>query len=471
MRGVIKNVIKLCIIVLMPTTNFIKDESMNIQRERRLFSNMLLLTSSHIMEVVQEAQDDLDRLEQCQFAPEQTRSIQQRKLSLLWKRAITTPYYASLAEEPVGKLEKVPVTPKLTVKQQAELFVPLHAKQPLKYYETSGTTGLPTPTPRLAEDIIWNTISVAGLWKRIVRQQDRVASLLPSDVAPIGDLIANVCEYLEIGMVRCYPYAMGICDWDRLEHIFTTYQPTCIFAAPGVLIQWMRLLKQRGKLETIRENVSKIMLLGEVCTPGLQRMLARNWQAQVFNASFGSTETGTIGATCECQSLHALLYSYILELQDQLDHPGAGIQGELIATPLNNFARPLLRYATGDVVTISSHALCPCGLELPVLRIQGRKEDQLQLNGASLDLETMEQLVYELPGITGYMIEISADGRNARLLLEKDIDFDDSQHDGVRALQEQFIARGILWKDIVILNQLPSITKSGAGQKNWKKRM
>src|SRR5579884_1316182 len=115
----------------------------------------MLLTSSHNIEVIQEAQNDLDCLEQCQFAPEQISKIQQRKLSLLWKRAITTSYYAAFAKERVGKLERVPVTPKSVVKQQAELFVPLHAKQPLKYYETSGSTGLPTPTPRLVEDIIW----------------------------------------------------------------------------------------------------------------------------------------------------------------------------------------------------------------------------------------------------------------------------------------------------------------------------
>jgi phenylacetate-CoA ligase len=103
------------------------------------------------------------------------------------------------------------------------------------------------------------------------------------------------------------------------------------------------------------------------------------------------------------------------------------------------------------------------------MRIQGRKEDQLQLNGVSLDIETIEHLVYELSGITGYLIEMSASSGNARLLLEKDIDFDDSQHDNMQALQDDFAARGIVWADIVALNQLPSITKSGAGQKNWKK--
>lgn len=435
------------------------------------FSTMLLLTSPRTVEIAQDAQNDLVCLEQQHFASEHIKNIQQRKLPLLWQRAITAPYYAAYAQEAIGGLEKVPVTPKSMVKQQAELFIPPHTQQPLKYYETSGTSGLPTPTPRLAEDIIWNTISVASLWKRVVQPEDRVASLLPSDVAPIGDLIANVCEYLGIGMVRCYPYAMGICDWDRLEHIFTTYQPTCIFAAPGVLIQWMRLLKQRKKLEMISQSVAKIMLLGEVCTPGLQRMLARNWQAQVFNASYGSTETGTIGATCEYQSLHALLYSYILELRvsGQLSPLDTGVRGELIATPLNNFARPLLRYATGDVVTISPPALCQCGLELPILHIQGREEDQLQLNGTSLDLETIENLVYELPNITGYMIEMSASTGQARLLLEKDVDFDDSQRNWLPALQEQFATRGVVWADIIVLNQLPSITKSGAGQKNWKK--
>ncbi len=429
-------------------------------------------TTPYMLDALQQAQDDLEHLEKSYFANEQVVGIQERKLRQLWKRATITPYYASLIEEKGEELKFLPVTPKSLVKQHTELFSPPSLRQPLKYYETSGTTGLPTPTPRFAEDIIWNTVSVASLWKRILVQKDRVASLLPSDVAPIGDLIANVCEYLEVGVVRCYPFAMGVCDWDRLEHIFNTYEPTCIFAAPGVLIQWMRILKQRASFDSIRSKISKIMLLGEVCTSGLQHMLTRDWEAQVFNASYGSTETGTIGATCEHGSLHALTYSFLLEVQalDQLFPLGERAQGELIATPLNNFARPLLRYATGDIVTVSSYTACQCGLELPILNIQGRKEDLLQIHGVSLDLESIEQIIYTLSGITGYIVEMHADGGKARLLLEKDIDFNtDHQNDFVQTLHDQFFRVGISWDDIVFLNQLPSITKSGAGQKNWKK--
>jgi hypothetical protein len=92
----------------------------------------------------------------------------------------------------------------------------------------------------------------------------------------------------------------------------------------------------------------------------------------------------------------------------------------------------------------------------------------LRVKGVPLNVEAVESIVYGGSGITGYMIEVDGAGESARLLLEKDVDLADGQGK-IGELQGAFLERGIVWDGMALLNELPSITKSGAGQKNWKK--
>jgi phenylacetate-CoA ligase len=431
----------------------------------------MLLCHSYVQQVLQAAQQEQQELEQICFAPDRIAAIQAKKLEQLWKRAITTPYYQHLKCTTPDKLNSLPVTPKSAVKQQSELFLAQGGRY-AKYYESSGTSGIPTPTPRLPEDIVWNTVSISTCWKHILSQEDRVATLLPSDISPVGDLISNLCEYLGICFVRCYPFALGMCDWNRLEQMFLRYQPTSLFVAPGVLVQFMRVLKQRGSFESIKGSIQKIMLLGEVSTVGLRQMLSANWKAKVYDASYGSTETGTIAAACEDGLLHTLVHSFILELDngEKIVPLQPGVQGELIVTTLNNYARPLLRYAMGDLVEVVDNISSSEALQLPTLKVLGRKEEQINVHGVALDVETLESLIYNIPGITGYIIEMNRSGSIAKLLLEKDIDFpSEAEVRVLESLKQTFETKNLKWDSLVLVNQLPSITKSGAGQKNWKK--
>ena len=49
-----------------------------------------------------------------------------------------------------------------------------------------------------------------------------------------GDLVAAVCEYLDLPHARAYPFATGISDWDRVASVCAAFRPTVVFMAPGV---------------------------------------------------------------------------------------------------------------------------------------------------------------------------------------------------------------------------------------------
>jgi phenylacetate-CoA ligase len=410
---------------------------------------------------------ELDLLARAGHAEEAVREVQQRKLERLWRRAASTQYYAELTGSGPARLEGIPVTPKVLVRSRWKEFLVPEAATPYRYYETSGTTsGGPLAVPRLVEDVVWNTVTLADAWSKLVQPREPAAVLLPSDVAPVGDTVTAACEYLGAPVVRCYPYALGICDFDRAQEIFRRFRPRTVFAAPGLLMEFMRALKRRGSFADAAASISRVMLLGEVATPSLQRLIARAWDAETFDASYGSTETGTVAATCPENRLHLLASAFVAEIGDEEIAPArAGAAGGLVVTPLNGFARPLLRYETGDTVTFSCS--CPCGLAAPTLSVAGRIGETVAVGDVLLDVSAVEEVVYGLDGVTGYLLEIG-DGE-AGLVLERDIDCGSSEEELGSTAAEAFAERGVEFTRIRVVHQLSASTKSGAAQKNWKK--
>lgn len=395
----------------------------------------------------------------------------ERKLAEVWARAARSTAYAGIGQFSFEAFAALPVTLRETLKARPLDFATVPPGDALRYYETTGSAGAPTPTPRLAEDIIWNTVSVAHAWRSVVSGDDRVISLLPSDVVPVGDLVSQVCDYLDIAHLRAYPFATGICDWDRLVHLWRGFRPTAVFLAPGVALQWTRLVKQRGILTELSGDVRGLMLLGEVNTAPFRDRLGRWWGAKAFDASYGSTETGTLASTCEAGNQHLLPAATYFELNTSggIVPIDRATEGQLVVTPLNAYARPLLRLNTGDTVSIGAN--CPCGRATLLVTVHGRVSDGLSVRGVPLAARGVEEVVYGSTDATGYLIEVDAAGGFARLLLERDVDAartgEPAQTEALQRASQGRLA--VRWDQVAFVNALPGNTKSGAAQKSWKR--
>ncbi|MGX5208287.1 phenylacetate--CoA ligase family protein [Streptomyces violaceus] len=402
------------------------------------------------------------------------------KLSAAWERARGTRAYGAgegrddIGEFSLDRFRDLPVTPRESLKARPLDFAAVSPTEASKYYETTGTTGQPTPTPRRAEDTIWNTVSVAEAWRPLLGSDERAVILLPSDIVPVADLVAGVCEYLDHAHIRAYPFATGISDWDRLESMWRTYRPTTVFVAPGVALQFTRLLAQRGQLDELNSSVERLMLLGEVNTAPFRARLGRWWNADVYDASYGSTETGTLAAACAHGRQHLLPAATYFELATPegvvpLHDRGGHERGRLVVTPLNAHARPLLRLDTGDEVSVESD--CPCGSAAPGITVHGRSSDGLRVRGTPLSVRAVEEVVYGVTDATGYLLEVDSEGSYARLLLERGIgagrDGEPEECRRVQARSEELL--GLRWDGVVFVNSLPANTKSGASQKSWKR--
>ncbi|MGW3891952.1 phenylacetate--CoA ligase family protein [Micromonospora chokoriensis] len=428
------------------------------------------LTDTATTKALDEAHQERLELTAAGFAAEPLGTRQRDKLERLWDRVADVPAYRDEPWCVERVLEQAPLTPKVALKSEPDRFLRAGAGPYYRYYETSGSTGEPTPTPRLATDMVWNTVSVSALWTQSLAPGDRVASLLPSDIVPVADLVASVSEYLGCTLLRCYPFTQGICDWDRLESLFDRFRPDHVFVAPGVLLQWTRILKKRGRLDEVSRGVRSLMLLGEVSTPALRSRLGEQWQAEARDVSYGSTETGTIAASCPKDRLHLLAHSFVAEtFEGGTLHPAEnGRTGELVVTTLNNYARPLVRYATGDLVTVGE---CPCGLALPTLTVHGRAAERIVVDGTPISANQVERVVYTTAGVTGYVLQSRRSDPDAvRLVLERDVDFTGDVDGTCRAVRDRFAAElGVTLTRVVMVDQLPQTTKAGGSQKNWKR--
>jgi phenylacetate-CoA ligase len=104
--------------------------------------------------------------------------------------------------------------------------------------------------------------------------------------------------------------------------------------------------------------------ISEAITPATRRHLESVFGAPV-QQGYGLNEIGLVAARCEADRYHVHREHCIVEVIDETGAPCAdGRAGRLVVTGLHNFAMPLLRYDSDDLVT-ALDGPCPCGRTLP----------------------------------------------------------------------------------------------------------
>jgi phenylacetate-coenzyme A ligase PaaK-like adenylate-forming protein len=151
--------------------------------------------------------------------------------------------------------------------------------------------------------------------------------------------------------------------------------PAAIATYPSVAA----LLAEEKRAGRLTASPSEIWTGGETLSAAMRHFIAEAFGCPVVD-NYGASEFLALATECSAGRLHLNSDWAILEPVDADGLPvPAGTPGvTTLLTNLANLAQPLIRYDLGDRVTLHP-APCTCGSHLPVVDVQGRRDDTLRL--------------------------------------------------------------------------------------------
>ena len=300
--------------------------------------------------------------------------------------------FVPLANEP-ERWSRLPFTSKADLREAypfGMLAVP--TQKVAIVHESSGSTGTPTPSFLTAEDlddchdrILENAIDLrAG---DVVLVKTPYAMLSTAHQMHGAALKRGATVVPADNRSTLMPYA-------RAVRLIQAYGVTVIYCLPIELLLFARKAIRLGRRPgSDFPSLRACLVNGEPLSAGKRQFIERLWGARVYQ-DYGSTETNSLAGECDAGALHLWEDRFFFELVD----PRSGISrragaGELVVTSLRRQAMPLVRFRTGDVVTIE-RAPCSCGRADARVEIGCRASDFVRCQGREATPGQFEDLVY-----------------------------------------------------------------------------
>jgi len=266
-----------------------------------------------------------------------------------------------------------PIINKLNVKKNTEKYVNKKCNHLFtNYNRTTGTTGSPLN--------IKQSLECCQIEEAFAYRQRKWAGYSVGDRHAWirGDVIIPVkknkppywCRDYFMNKLMMSSYHLSsktsiayIKELQRFDPVLIEAYPSSIF----MLAKWLESESTfyRGK------SLKGIMTSSEVMTDEMKEVIEKHFKCQVFDW-YGQGERVAAIGTCEMGNKHLLLdYSFVEVDGDK--------NGEIIGSSFNNVAMPLMRYRTGDYITMSTKS-CKCGRIYPVIeKIHGRENKPIVL--------------------------------------------------------------------------------------------
>jgi phenylacetate-CoA ligase len=162
----------------------------------------------------------------------------------------------------------------------------------------------------------------------------------------------------------------------RTVGLLRRMRPHAIVAYTQALVSFARWAVDRG----VRDWPDvQVVCAAEPLLPGNREAIELAFGPHVFE-TYGSRETMLIAAECEAHDgMHLSEENVLVEIVRDGEPVPAGEPGDVLVTDLHNYGMPFIRYANGDVATLSPSGPCRCGRGLRKLAsVEGRRVDTLR---------------------------------------------------------------------------------------------
>ena len=332
-----------------------------------------------------------------------------------------SPYYQHLFRENniditqiqhLEDLQRLPTTSKDDLQRYNDDFLCVPKEAIVDYASTSGTLGKPVTfglTDRDLERLAYNeaiSLSCAG-----ISQGDVVQLMTTID----RRFMAGLAYFLGIRHLGASIVRIGAgipeLQWDSI----LSYHPTYLIAVPSFLLKLIEYAEKNG-IDYRHSSVKGVVCIGETLrqqdfSPNLLTdKIMEKWPELRLYSTYASTEMSTTFTECDAlQGGHHHPELIITEVLDDEGNPlPYGQLGELTITTLGVEGMPLLRFRTGDMVTLHDTP-CSCGRNtLRVSPVVGRKQQMIKYKGTTLYPPALMDLLTEFAQVENYIIEISS---------------------------------------------------------------
>jgi len=163
--------------------------------------------------------------------------------------------------------------------------------------------------------------------------------------------------------------------------------------------------------------------------PGFRDRIEATWGFAARNSNYGVTDV-MCNFAGQCEHQMDLHFVALDVLHPEIVDPKtgdvlaweAGTSGELVLTHLSRECQPLVRFRTGDIITLTALDPCSCGRTAPRLRVSGRADDMVVVRGVNVFPTSVAALVTGDTSTSGeYRIMLEGPGPYDRLPLEVEL--------------------------------------------------
>lgn len=265
---------------------------------------------------------------------------------------------------------------------------------------SSGSTGTPTLSPFTAQDFDeWQDVQARLFWTVGMRPGSRYCHALNFTLFVGGP---DVIGAQKLGAMCIWA---GAIPSERLLFIMQEFKPTITWTTPSYAWYLGETALKQGIDPAGDLALDTIIVAGE---PGgsiksTRTAIEELWGVKVYDFYGLSDIYGANAGMCrEQKGLHITEDHHLVEVLDpiSLEPVSPGERGEMVLTTLKKKARPMIRFRTGDIVTVNNEK-CACGRTHARINIHGRLDDMLIITGVNVFPSDIEKAVRDIPELTG----------------------------------------------------------------------
>lgn len=327
----------------------------------------------------------LKQLRQMQWEDAESLEYRQRKMlrELLHHATIHTQYYKHLGispeNDPVQWLKKFPLLTKRNLKENGERLIRNGiVKENLVKESSSGSSGIQSTVYLTKREVSQTQAAQTLLWEW--SGYSLGSPLLQLGMTTKRPLIKRLKDYfLRVN----YQQAFNLNRTEVKKALSQISGEEFFFGGYASGLYGYALLAEQL---SVKPSFRSVISWGDKMFPHYRSKIESIFNTQVFDV-YGTTEGFVIAGQCSAGSYHVLSPHVFLELLDKDGNEvKPGEVGFVVATRLDAYAMPLIRFYLGDIaVKAEEDFQCACGRQLPVLRqIIGRDTDIVRTTSGKL---------------------------------------------------------------------------------------